>query len=73
VFIYVEGGVELWGEYPLPEDVAIVGVVERDSKIGALLQLPDGGWGMGFAGAITRLPAAKVLAAMEEAQRGSEQ
>ena len=72
VFIYVEGGVELWGDYSLPDGVSIVGVVERDSKIGALLQLPGGEWGMGFAGAITRLPAAKVQAALEEAQRGSE-
>ena len=72
VFIYVEGGVELWGDYSLPDGVSIVGVVERDSKIGALLQLPGGEWGMGFAGKIMPLPADKVLAALEEAQRGSE-
>ena len=73
VFIYVEGGVELWGEYPLPDGVSIVGVVERDSKIGALLQLPGGEWGMGFAGKIMLLPADKVLVALEEAQGSSEQ
>lgn len=73
VFIYVEGGVELWGEYPLPDGVSIVGVVERDSKIGALLQLPGEEWGMGFAGEIRRLPADKVLAALEEAKRNNEQ
>ena len=73
VFIYVEGGVELWGDYPLPDGVFIVGVVERDSKIGALLQLPGGEWGMGFSGEIRHLPADKVLAALEEAKRGSEQ
>jgi len=73
VFIYIEGGVELWGEYPLPDGVSIVGVVERDSKIGALLQLPGGEWGMGFAGEIRRLPADKVLSAIEEAKRNSEQ
>ena len=73
VFIYVEGGVELWGDYPLPDGVSIVGVVERDSKIGALLQLPGGEWGMGFAGEIRHLPADKVLVALEEAQGSSEQ
>lgn len=73
VFIYIDGGVELWGDYPLPDGVSIVGVVERDSKIGALLQLPGGEWGMGFAGKIMLLPADKVLVALEEAQGSSEQ
>lgn len=69
VFAYVAGGLELWGDLPLPDGAEVVGVVERNRKIGALLRLPGGGWGLGFRGEVSPLPSGRVLAALAAAQK----
>lgn len=62
----VELGRKLWGDAPLPKVIPIVGTVERDRKVGALLKIPGGAWAMGIDGEIKALPTDKVKAALEK-------
>jgi hypothetical protein len=62
----VELGRKLWGDAPLPQVIPIVGTVERDRKVGALLKIPGGAWAMGIDGNIKALSTDKVKAAMEK-------
>lgn len=62
----VELGRKLWGDAPLPQAIPIVGTVERDRKVGALLKVSGGAWAMGIDGEIKALPTDKVEAAMKK-------